>query len=144
MQLHHAVLFVRDSERSVRFYRDGLGLTVLRDLESDNDWPGLLGVESKHLHAVIMGDPDDPDVGQVEVLTFAEPVPDGPPPSAPTIATVMLSFHVHLDTVLPKVLELGATEFGQVTLKNGTRVVTVRDPDGILVEMLDTVRSSGT
>ena len=51
MQLHHAVLFVRDAERSVEFYRDGLGLTVLRDLESDNDWPALLGVESKHLRA---------------------------------------------------------------------------------------------
>ncbi len=52
----------------------------------------------------------------------------------------MLSFHVLLDTVLPKVLELGATEFGQVTLGNGTRVVTVRDPDGIMVELIDTER----
>jgi len=137
MQLHHAVLFVRDAERSVRFYCDGLGLTVLRDVESDNDWPALLGVESKHLRAVIMGNPDDPNVGQVEVLTFAEPVPDGPSPSEPAIATLMLSFHVHLDTVLPKLLELGATEFGRVTLDHGTRVVTVRDPDGIMVELLD-------
>ena len=140
MQLHHAVLFVRDAERSVQFYRDGLGLTVLRDLESDNDWPALLGVESKHLRAVIMGDPDNPEVGQVEVLTFADPVPAGPPPSAPTVTTVMLSFHVLLDTVLPKVLELGATPFGRVTLGNGTRVVTVRDPDGIMVELIDIER----
>jgi len=49
----------------------------------------------------------------------------------------MLSFHVDLDTVLPKVLELGATQFGRVTLGDGTRVVTVRDPDGIIVELLD-------
>jgi glyoxylase I family protein len=128
--LHHAVVFARDTNRSLQFYRDGLGLAVLRDLESDNDWPALLGVESKHLRAVILGDPEDPNVATVEILTFAERVPDGPLPSAPTIGTVMLSFHVHLDTVLPKLLELGASELGKVTLRDGTRVVTVRDPDG--------------
>ena len=139
MQLHHAVLYVRDAERSLRFYRDGLRLQVLHDLESENDWPALLGVESTRLRAVILGDPDDPDVGQVELLTLAPPVPAGPPPTAPTVGSVMLSFHVHLDSVLPMLLEAGAAEFGRVTLRDGTRVVTVRDPDGFMVELLDTV-----
>ena len=97
------------------------------------------GSSRRRLRAVILGDPDDPDVGQVELLTLAPPVPAGPPPTAPTVGSVMLSFHVHLDSVLPMLLEAGAAEFGRVTLRDGTRVVTVRDPDGFMVELLDTV-----
>ena len=79
VQLHHVTLFVRDADRSIRFYRDGLGFTILIDREFDGDWPTLFGVESKRLRAVILGDPERPH--QVELVTFAEPVPDGPPPS---------------------------------------------------------------
>ena len=75
MQLHHAVLFVGDGERSLRFYRDGVGCTVLVDREFDGDWPTLLGVASTRLRAIILGNPDDPHVGQVELVTLAEPVP---------------------------------------------------------------------
>ncbi len=97
MQLHHVVLFVGDAERSLRFYRDGVGCSVLVDREFDGDWPTLLGVTSTRLRAIILGSPDDPHVGQVELLTLAEPVPVGPPPSAPATGTVMLSFLVALE-----------------------------------------------
>jgi len=86
---------------------------------------------------VILGDPADPNDGGVELVTFAEPVPDGPPPRAPRTGTAMLAFIVDLDAVLPRLLEAGATEVRRATLSRGNAAVTVRDPDGILVELLD-------
>ncbi len=137
MQLHHVVLFVDDAERSLRFHRDGVGCSVLVDREFDGDWPTLLGVTSTRLRAVILGSPDDPHVGQVELLTLAEPVPVGPAPSAPATGTVMLSFLVTLEPVLARLIALGATDVRRTTLANGTAVATVRDPDGIMVELMD-------
>ncbi len=138
MQLHHVTLFVRDAERSLRFYRDALGFQVFLDREFDGQWPTLFGVESARLRAVICGDPKHPKAGGVELVTFAEPVPDGPPPAAPATATVMLAFHVDLEAVLPALLANGATDLRRGTLSRGNAIATVRDPDGILVELLDT------
>lgn len=142
MQLHHVTLFVRDADRSIRFYRDGLGFTILIDREFDGDWPTLFGVESKRLRAVILGDPDRPH--QVELVTFAEPVPDGPPLGAPTTRTAILSFVVDLEAVLPALLEVGATDLRRTTLSNGNAAATVRDPDGIMVQLLDAGRRTGS
>jgi catechol 2,3-dioxygenase-like lactoylglutathione lyase family enzyme len=140
VQLHHATLFVRDAERSLRFYRDALGFALLVDREYAGDWPTLLGVESKRLRAVILGDPKQPRVGQVELVTFAEPVPDGPPPSAPATGSVLISVVVDLEAVLPALLAAGATDLRRTTLENGFAAASVRDPDGILVELLDATR----
>jgi catechol 2,3-dioxygenase-like lactoylglutathione lyase family enzyme len=137
MQLHHASLFVRDAEASLRFYRDGLGFTVFVDREFEGQWPELFGVQSRRLRALILGDPDDPGAGGVELVTFAEPVPDGPPPAAPVTSTVMLAFFVELETMLPRLLEHGGTDPRKGTLSSGSVAATVRDPDGILVELLD-------
>jgi glyoxylase I family protein len=138
MQLHHVTLFVRDAGRSIRFYRDGLGFEIRVDREFDGDWPALFGVASKRLRAVILGNPDR--AHQVELVTFAEPVPDGPPPSQPATGTVMLSFNVDLEAVLPALLEAGAMHVRRTTLGSGHAAATVRDPDGILVQLIDVER----
>ncbi|MBV9487594.1 MAG: VOC family protein [Frankiaceae bacterium] len=140
MQLHHAVLFVSDIERSLAFYRDGLGLETLIDREFDGPWPEMFeGVTAGRLRAAILGDPEDPDVGQVELLTFTEPVPDGPPPGPPVVSSLMLSFMVDLEAVLPRLIAAGGSDVRRARLKNGYAVATLRDPDGILVEVLDSV-----
>jgi catechol 2,3-dioxygenase-like lactoylglutathione lyase family enzyme len=142
VELHHVSLFVRDAERSIRFYRDGLGFTIRLDREFDGDWPGLFGVASKRLRAVILGDPDRPH--QVELVTFAEPVPVGPPPSEPATGTAILTFIVDLEAILPALLEVGATDARRTKLSNGHAAATVRDPDGIMIQLLDAGRQTGT
>lgn len=138
MQLHHVTLFVRDADRSIRFYRDGLGLAIRVDREFDGDWPGLFGVASKRLRAVILGDAERPH--QVELCTFAEPIPDGPQPRQPATGAVVLTFIVDLEAVLPILLEAGATHVRRTTLGNGHAAATVRDPDGIMIQLLDSAR----
>lgn len=142
MFLHHVTLFVRDMDRSLAFYRDGLGMQVQVDREFDGDWPTLFGVTSTRLRAVIMADPSYPEVGQVELLTFTQPAADGPSLAPVATGTVLLSFQVELDAVLPALESAGGTEVRRTTLRNGHGVVTLRDPDGILVELLDIARTA--
>jgi catechol 2,3-dioxygenase-like lactoylglutathione lyase family enzyme len=137
MFLHHVTLFVRDIERSLPFYRDGLGMQTQVDREFDGDWPTLFGVTSTRLRAVILADPEYPEIGQVELLTFSEPVAAGPTAAPVATATVLLSFQVDLAAVLPALEAAGGSDVRRATLRNGHEVVTLRDPDGILVELLD-------
>jgi catechol 2,3-dioxygenase-like lactoylglutathione lyase family enzyme len=142
VQLHHVTLFVANADRSLRFYCDGLGLRTLVDREFDGDWPTLFGVTSSRLRAMILGNADHPELGQVELVTFAEPVPAGPPPAPPATGSVMLSFHVDLDVTLKALQAVGGTDVRRSVLRNGYAVGSVRDPDGILVELIDLTRQS--
>jgi catechol 2,3-dioxygenase-like lactoylglutathione lyase family enzyme len=138
VHLDHVVIFVADADRSLAFYRDALGLGTILDREFDGPWPEMFGgVGSPRLRAMILGDPDHPDRGQVELLTFAEPVELGPGTQPITTGTVMLSFMADLADVLPKLAAAGATDVRRATLENGVDVATLRDPDGTLVELLD-------
>jgi catechol 2,3-dioxygenase-like lactoylglutathione lyase family enzyme len=136
--LHHVVLFVADAERSLAFYRDALGLATIADREYDGPWPEMFdGVVSPRLRAIVLGDTEHPDRGQVELLTFADPIDRRPGALPIATGTVMLSFMVDLAEVLPKLEAAGATGVRRATLHNGVDVATLRDPDGALVELLD-------
>ncbi|HVY09713.1 MAG TPA: VOC family protein [Mycobacteriales bacterium] len=137
MHLDHVVVFVADADRSLGFYRDALGLGTIIDREFDGPWPELFGVTSGRLRAMILGDPEHRERGQVELLTMAQPVPEGSGPTPVATGVVMLSFMVDLAVVLPKLEAAGGTDVRRATLRNGVTVVTLRDPDGILVELLD-------
>jgi len=70
---------VRDLEASLRFYCDGIGLDLLRDVHVEGDWPELFGAPSRGLRAVFLGDagsPDDHD-GVLELNAFDGDVPAG-------------------------------------------------------------------
>jgi glyoxylase I family protein len=136
MHLHHASLFVNDADRSLAFYRDGLGLAVLFDHEFDGPWPTLFGVRSERLRAVSLGDPSRPHLGQLELVMLADPLPAGASPAPPIAGGLLLSFFVDLDVVLPALGAAGGTDVRRATLANGIPVATLRDPDGVLIELL--------
>jgi hypothetical protein len=48
----------------------------------------------------------------------------------------MVAFRVDLERVLPALVELGATDVRKGAMSTGVVAATVRDPDGILVELL--------
>ncbi len=143
MNLDHVVIFVADADRSLAFYRDGLGLARIVDREFDGPWPDLFdGITSRRLRAMILGDPEHPERGNVELLTLAEPVETGPGALPVKTGTVMLSFMADVAEVLPKLETAGGTDVRRATLNNGVDVVTLRDPDGTIVELLDVPGSS--
>jgi catechol 2,3-dioxygenase-like lactoylglutathione lyase family enzyme len=108
--IHHAVIVVKNLNASLRFYRDGLGLDVLRDGEVEGDWPGLFDGPSRKLPAVFLGNAGVPDVaaGALELNAFVGgDVPTGASPSRPTTGFFMPSYFVEVEATLERLDDLG-------------------------------------
>jgi glyoxylase I family protein len=141
-RVHHSAICAHDFEASLRFYRDGLGLEVMMDSEFDGDWPTLFGAKASRLHSVFLGDPANPDAGVVELVAFDGMPAGAPPPSEPSVGFFLLSLYVgDVDVVLARLADLGlGGEPTRIALPapDGASVgmATVRDPDGVLVELI--------
>jgi catechol 2,3-dioxygenase-like lactoylglutathione lyase family enzyme len=142
-RVHHSALRARDVEASLRFYVDGIGLQVLMDHRFAGDWPTLFHVDATELRSVFLGDPRHPDAGIVELVAFdgapaGDPLPDAVAGSA--AGFLLLSFTVDVDSVLGRLASLGVSPEGRIEQPSPTGTVamaTVRDPDGVLVELID-------
>jgi catechol 2,3-dioxygenase-like lactoylglutathione lyase family enzyme len=142
--VHHSAVYARDVEASLRFYRDGLGLQVLMDHEFDGDWRTLFDAPGDRLRSVFLGDPDSPDAGIVELVAFAgDPTGDGgdtPRPVPPRPGFFLLSFFVDVDATLHRLASVGLDGSARRIRVRGqggdVEMATVRDPDGVLVELV--------
>jgi catechol 2,3-dioxygenase-like lactoylglutathione lyase family enzyme len=137
--LHHGALWVRDVDASLRFYRDGIGLAVLMDHEFDGPWRELLGGPADRLRSVFLGDEGRPDAGVVELVSFPAPA-EGPGATPPVPGFLLLSFYVDVDATLER---LGALNLTVAPVRvevpgplGPVPMATVRDPDGVLVELI--------
>jgi len=137
--MHHAGVCVRDMELSLRFYRDGLGLTVLADKVLDADLEPLLGVRTESVRTVFLGDAEHTDSGIVELLDLGlrAIADEQAQPGLPTRGVFLLSLQVDVRAVLSRLdeLGLGGTPRAMPT-PGGGLAATVTDPDGVMVELL--------
>jgi catechol 2,3-dioxygenase-like lactoylglutathione lyase family enzyme len=137
--IHHPVVVTRDLEASLRFYRDGVGLTVLQDRHVEGNWPDLFDAPGRGLRAVFLGDPEVPDdhAGVLELNLFDEAPGDGPPPGPPAPGFFLLSFFADVDATLHRLAALGLggepRRSAQQTPRGPVELATVRDPDGVLI-----------
>jgi catechol 2,3-dioxygenase-like lactoylglutathione lyase family enzyme len=144
--IHHTGVTVSDLEQSIGFYRDVVGLPVAMDASEVFDDPGLgpkVGVPGAKLRLVTFAVGD----GLLELLEYVEPAS---PVTEPLPQNALGSQHValHVDDVAAEVRRLSAAgvEFlGDVTVVDegvlaGWRWVYFRDPDGILVELVEIAR----
>lgn len=129
-------IWCRDLERSLRFYRDGIGLSVLSRNEFDADLNVLFDVPSQHLRSVFLGDRRRPDAGSVELLGLD--VPTGPGTTTPAPGLLFLAFLVDVDAAVDRLCRLGFDrDLRQPEVPVG-RIATLLDPDGVRVELIDT------
>ena len=114
-------IVVRDSEKSLAFYRDVLGLEYLGDLT----FPG------NHMWRFQAG-------GSVVKLLAQDP-PAAEPPAEPTAGFSYLSLFVsNLDELVDEVAGAGCEIAIPVTeFQPGARFAFVRDPEGNRIELLD-------
>ena len=143
VRVHHSAIRVRDTDSSLRFYRDGIGLDVLMDRVFEGDWPTLFGVGSTRLRSIFLGDRGHPDAGFVELVAFEDDTaaPLGPA-GAPTggAGFLLLSFYVDVDEVAARLASLGfgpARRIEQPAPTGSVAMATVHDPDGVCVELID-------
>ncbi len=113
--VHHAAICTADVGRSLRFWRDGLGLTELFDQTFAGDWPALFAA-----------------------LSGADEAPQEY--SVPRHGFFLLSLQREVDVTLSTLADLGFTDgVRQLTMSAtaGKAVPTavITAPDGVLVEL---------
>ncbi|HET9890718.1 MAG TPA: VOC family protein, partial [Mycobacterium sp.] len=96
--IHHAAICTADVERSMKFWRDGLGFTE------------LFGARTDRLQSVFLGDPQTPDTGIVELVVFEGADEALPAPAGPRHGFFLLSLQRDVDETLSVLAELGFTD----------------------------------
>jgi catechol 2,3-dioxygenase-like lactoylglutathione lyase family enzyme len=137
--MHHAGVCVHDMEQSLRFYRDGLGLTVLTDKVLNADLEPLLSVRTESVRTVFLGDAEHTDSGIIELLDLGVPgiADDEPQSGVPARGVFLLSLQVDVRAVLSRLAGMGLGGTPRVMpTPGGGLAATVTDPDGVMVELL--------
>ncbi len=139
--VHHSAICTSDIERSLRFWRDGLGLSQLFDHHFTGDWPELFGAASDRLRSIFLGDPTRPDSGIVELVELPGAAAAPPTPAKPRHGFFLLSLQRDVDETLSALDTLGFT-YGvrriTVAAPGGKAVAmaVIIAPDGVLVELI--------
>jgi catechol 2,3-dioxygenase-like lactoylglutathione lyase family enzyme len=148
--IHHAAICTADVDRSMRFWRDGLGLTELFDHTFTGDWPELFGANTDRLRSIFLGDPQTPDSGVIELVVFEGATDAGVasvPPDAdgaarrPRHGFFLLSLQREVDETLTTLAALGFADCVRrisVPAPGGKTVpmAVITAPDGVLVELI--------
>jgi catechol 2,3-dioxygenase-like lactoylglutathione lyase family enzyme len=139
--VHHSAICATDVEESLRFWRDGLGFTVLMDERFQGDWPTLLHGPTDWLRAVFLGDPAAPDSGVVELVDLGS-LPGPAAAAPPRSGFLLLSVFTDVAAALDRLAGLGLGGVPRRVEVSGVAMAVVCDPDGVLVELVDTGASA--
>jgi catechol 2,3-dioxygenase-like lactoylglutathione lyase family enzyme len=136
----HVGLCVSDLDRSLRFYRDGLGFEVDRRVDVDARFTSALEVDEP---ADVTAQYLRKDGVLIELLALRRPRAHGAPSaSRGALGLTHLSFVVDdVDTVAARLVELGGSVLESTRLRydvgsGESELVFLADPDGIRVELL--------
>ena len=130
-RIHHAAIVVADVDASLRFWRDGLGFQLLMDETFEGDWKTLFGIDATEVRSVMVGDPTRPGSGIVEFVQFVGA-------SVPRGFELLSLFVGDVDETLARLGD-GAQQLRRIEVPSSdgpVPMVTVRDPDGVLVEII--------
>ena len=139
LRMAHVGVCVSDLERAVRFYRDGLGFRLRSEFRVQGEPSDtLLRLRDVDLHAVYL----ERDGTRIELLHYASPtaIGDGAPRAMHARGLTHLSLRVDdLDATIADLRRAGAhaLESSRIDIKPfGVAAVFVTDPDGTLVELV--------
>jgi catechol 2,3-dioxygenase-like lactoylglutathione lyase family enzyme len=138
-RVHHTAVVCSDVDLSLRFYRDGLGMDVLMDQVFEGDWPALFDARSSRLRSIFLGSAADPSGGILELVIFDRGAEPAPKDRSPANGFFLVSLYVDVESTLARLEAFGVEPEGEteVPSPNGqVLMATVRDPDGVLVELI--------
>ena len=136
-RVHHTAICTTDLDTSLAFWRDGLGLVQQMDLPFRGDWPALFDATGDELRAVFLGDPADRESGIVELVVIPSGVQAARDTSAPAQGFLLVSLFCDVEGSLARLAELALAQDVRRISVRGVTMATVRDPNGVLVELVD-------
>ncbi len=140
MWVHHTVIRVRDMDRSLAYWRDGVGLELMMDGEFEGDWPTLFNVPSRSLRSVFLGDANQ-DGGILELVDFGSPGTRQPAGETPAEGLMLVAFQCAIDPVLERLQSMGyAGPLREITVQSRrgpVRMVLLEDPNGVRFELTE-------
>jgi catechol 2,3-dioxygenase-like lactoylglutathione lyase family enzyme len=143
--IHHAAICTADVDRSLKFWRDGLGFTELFDHTFTGDWPELFGAKTDRLRSIFLGDPHEPDTGIVELVVFESADEASAPPERPRHGFFLLSLQREVEETLSTLAAQGfADGVRRITMPapgdKAVAMAVITAPDGVLVELIGPAR----
>jgi catechol 2,3-dioxygenase-like lactoylglutathione lyase family enzyme len=140
----HVAIGVRDMERSLRFYRDALGLRV--KLDTIEELPGFSGAQARKRRAVYLGFAEGPDASFVVLDQPLSVEPQGEPARLFQTGIHHFSFWVdEIEAIVARVRAAGfealfdpgvadSVAYGEPP---GGKILStfLRDPDGNYVQL---------
>jgi glyoxylase I family protein len=129
-------------DRSIAFWRDGVGLELLMDGEFEGDWPALFNSPSSVLRSAFLGDRNG-DGGILELVDFGTPGTRQTQGEMPDQGLMLVAFQCAIDPVLERLEGLGlGAPLREVTVPSGrgpVRIVLLQDPNGVRFELTEFV-----
>jgi catechol 2,3-dioxygenase-like lactoylglutathione lyase family enzyme len=138
-QPSHAGICVRDLDRSLRFYCDGLGFERAEGFDLDSTVaPGLQRALEARGEVAVTSQFIAKDGMRIELLHYRDREPTGSPSQTRTqLGLTHLCFVVDdVDAAAERLLEYGALVLDSTRSNPGTDIVFVMDPDGVRVELM--------
>jgi catechol 2,3-dioxygenase-like lactoylglutathione lyase family enzyme len=135
----HVGLCVRDLERSLHFFCDGLGFDKVEGFELDSDSaPGLDRSLEVPGPVKIVSQFIQNDTMKIELLHFVSPGVGGTPSAVRNqVGLTHLSFYVDdLDATTKHLVDCGATVIEETRASPGIDLLFLGDPDGVRVELM--------
>ncbi|KAH8817254.1 hypothetical protein F5884DRAFT_246241 [Xylogone sp. PMI_703] len=140
--LFHTVLTPGDLDLSIKFYVDGIGLSILENVTETANYKYLFGATTDTVSEVYLGNASLPATqnGVLE-LTYFEGIKKGRPASVgqPETGFFVISFFVDVNATLARLEALGLGGTPKIATDGGVQFGVVRDPDGVQVLLLEQV-----
>lgn len=137
----HTAISVADMNRSLAFYRDLLGLRVEMDVESTSKKLGVIvGLADARARIVML----DAGNQRIELFQYREPVGKALPAGSRQCDNGLthIAFNVtDLDGLREELIRHGVAFYGEPqTLGGEMKVVYLKDPDGVTLELMQQLK----
>ena len=147
--LHHTGYTVSDLERSLRFYRDLLGCTVVATQEKRGGYlADMVGYPDAHVRMAHLRAPESEQI--IELFEYVTPAPERHRLEPRNVGITHLCFLVYdLKATYQRLLDAGVEFYSppveiDTGINTGGRALYLRDPDQITVELFERPTSQGT
>ena len=136
--MNHTGFVVRDMEKAVAFYRDVVGMEVVRSADRDGGTISqVVGYEDTHLKATHLSTGDGPTLELIEYVN--PPATDRRSRERATLGASHLAFNVEdIDATFQRLVDNGGQRLNPpVEVQPGRKACYLQDPDGNWIELVE-------